>query len=126
MQYQSVTDAVVPQQVEHTYEQMSLVSRTHDVVRRSWDGGNGYHTFYPGQQMMPPNLGGFDQRQDPSPTVEVDLGELLEFQKRRSSASTEETEVLTPAQRRRKAQNRAAYVSIVGFVSTSPADDFCS
>ncbi|KAG9801851.1 hypothetical protein KCU68_g22795, partial [Aureobasidium melanogenum] len=36
------------------------------------------------------------------------VDELLEYQRRRSSATSEEKEPLTPAQRRRKAQNRAA------------------
>lgn len=53
----------------------------------------------------------------PTIEVELDVRELLslqqELQQRRQSSTSavgNETEILTPAQRRRKAQNRAAYV----------------
>jgi hypothetical protein len=51
-----------------------------------------------------------DYGQAGSLPVEFNVEELLEYQRRRSSATSEEKEPLTPAQRRRKAQNRAAYV----------------
>jgi hypothetical protein len=74
-------------------------------------GHNGYATVPPGQPLLYRNGVELDYSQPTSPTVEFNVDELLEYQRRRSSATSEEKEPLTPAQRRRKAQNRAAYVS---------------
>jgi hypothetical protein len=49
-----------------------------------------------------------DYGQAASTTAEFNVDELLVHQRRRSSATSEEKEPLTPAQRRRKAQNRTA------------------
>jgi hypothetical protein len=49
--------------------------------------------------------------QPKSPTTELNIDGLLEYQEQRRCATGEEKESLTPAQRRRKAQNRTAYVS---------------
>jgi hypothetical protein len=49
--------------------------------------------------------------QPESPTIELNIEGLLEYQEQRRCATGEEKESLTPAQRRRKAQNRTAYVS---------------
>lgn len=65
----------------------------------------------PGQPGVYSNGAEVDYVQPSSPLVELNVDELLEYQRRRSSATSEEKEPLTPAQRRRKAQNRAAYVS---------------
>jgi len=75
------------------------------------DGHNGYAIVPPGHHLMYRNGVEVDSRQSTSLAVEFNVDELLEYQRRRSSATSEEKEPLTPAQRRRKAQNRAAYVS---------------
>jgi hypothetical protein len=51
--------------------------------------------------------------QPKSPAIELNIDGLLEYQELRRCATGEEKEKesLTPAQRRRKAQNRTAYVS---------------
>jgi len=74
------------------------------------DGHNGYATVPPNQPLLYRNGAEIEYGQSTSPTVEFNVDELLEYQRRRSSATSEEKEPLTPAQRRRKAQNRAAYV----------------
>lgn len=74
------------------------------------DGHNGYAPIPPGHPAMYRNGVEVDYGQSVPPTVEFNVDELLEYQRRRSSATSEEKESLTPAQRRRKAQNRAAYV----------------
>jgi hypothetical protein len=45
-----------------------------------------------------------------SPRADFNSNGLDEYQEWRQSATSEKKELLTPAQRRRKAQNRAAYV----------------
>ncbi|KAI4842073.1 hypothetical protein E4T45_09214, partial [Aureobasidium sp. EXF-8846] len=72
------------------------------------EGHGGYATVPPGQPLLYRNGAEVDYGQPTSPTVEFNVDELLEYQRRRSSATSEEKEPLTPAQRRRKAQNRAA------------------
>ncbi|KAI4801293.1 hypothetical protein E4T44_11626 [Aureobasidium sp. EXF-8845] len=83
---------------DHTAPDGLVVSNDH----------NGYATVQTGQPLMNRNDVEIDYRQPTSPTVEFNVDELLEYQRRRSSATSEEKEPLTPAQRRRKAQNRAA------------------
>ena len=85
------------------------------------DGHNGYAIVPPGQHLMYRNGVEVDYGQSTSPVVEFNVDELLEYQRRRSSATSEEKEPLTPAQRRRKAQNRAAYVSSVRITWSIPA-----
>ncbi|KAG9682233.1 hypothetical protein KCU95_g6051, partial [Aureobasidium melanogenum] len=72
------------------------------------DGHNGYAPIPPGHPAMYRDGVEVDYGQSVPPTVEFNVDELLEYQRRRSSATSEEKESLTPAQRRRKAQNRAA------------------
>ncbi|KAG9996729.1 hypothetical protein KCU78_g17305, partial [Aureobasidium melanogenum] len=72
------------------------------------DGHNGYASVPPGHPAIYRNGVEVDYGQHMPPTVEFNVDELLEYQRRRSSATSEEKEPLTPAQRRRKAQNRAA------------------
>lgn len=43
--------------------------------------------------------------------IEVNIEDLIELRNSHSNASSDSNQTLTPAQRRRKAQNRAAYVS---------------
>lgn len=87
------------------------------------DGHHGYAPVPPGHPAIYRNGVEVDYRQHMPPTVEFNVDELLEYQRRRSSATSEEKEPLTPAQRRRKAQNRAAYVSRFSrFVNESTAD----
>jgi hypothetical protein len=71
---------------------------------------NEYATVRPGQPLMHRNDVEIDYGQPTSPTADFNVDELLVHQRRRSSATSKEKEPLTPAQRRRKAQNRAAYV----------------
>jgi hypothetical protein len=59
--------------------------------------------------------------QPKSPAIELNIDGLLEYQEQRRSATGKEKESLTPAQRRRKAQNRTAYVS----ASPTLPDDSC-
>lgn len=72
------------------------------------DGHSGYSIIPPSQPLMYRNGVEVDYGPPTSPAVEFNVDELLEYQRRRSSATSEEKESLTPAQRRRKAQNRAA------------------
>jgi hypothetical protein len=71
---------------------------------------NRYATVRPGQSQMYRNDVEIDYVQSAPPTVEFNVDELLEYRIRQSIATSDEKEPLTPAQRRRKAQNRAAYV----------------
>ncbi|KAI4831314.1 hypothetical protein E4T45_10223 [Aureobasidium sp. EXF-8846] len=72
------------------------------------DGHNGYANMQPGQPLMYRNDVEIDYGQPTTPTVGLNVDELLEYQRRRTCITSEEKEPLTPAQRRRKAQNRAA------------------
>jgi hypothetical protein len=69
---------------------------------------NEYATVRSGQPLMHRNDVEIDYGQAASTTAEFNVDELLVHQRRRSSATSEEKEPLTPAQRRRKAQNRTA------------------
>jgi hypothetical protein len=86
--------------LDHTTPAGPVISNDH----------NEYTTVRPGQPLLYQNDVEIYCGQPTSPTVEFNVDELLEYQRRRSSATCEEKEPLTPAQRRRKAQNRAAYV----------------
>ncbi|KAH0359406.1 hypothetical protein KCU65_g9986, partial [Aureobasidium melanogenum] len=72
-------------------------------------GHKRYATVPPGQPLMYWKGVGVDDGQPTSPTVELNVDELLEYRRRRSHATSEVKEPLTPAQRRRKTQNRAAH-----------------
>ncbi|KAG9632936.1 hypothetical protein KCV03_g10349, partial [Aureobasidium melanogenum] len=72
------------------------------------DGHNGYATVPPEQPLMYRNAVEIDYGQSTSPTVEFNVDEILGYQRQHSSATSEVREPLTPAQRRRKTQNRAA------------------
>ena len=110
-QYGYIQHTVVQQPVAHTYTQhSSTLSPINDPSNKQLDDRAGFMTVPPVQAVVYANEGDGDYGQSLSPTVEFNVDELLEYQRRRSSASTEEKEPLTPAQRRRKAQNRAAYV----------------
>lgn len=52
-----------------------------------------------------------DHGQTTFPRIEFNVDALLEYERQRSSVTYGEKEPLTPAQRRRKSQNRAAYVA---------------
>ncbi|THY48609.1 hypothetical protein D6C99_05408, partial [Aureobasidium pullulans] len=99
--------------VGNTFTQAPVVSpiNTTSTEPIAVDGRNGFVTMPPGQPLIYRSGVEGDYGQPTSPTVEFNVDELLEYQRRRSSATSEEKEPLTPAQRRRKAQNRAAYVS---------------
>jgi hypothetical protein len=71
---------------------------------------NRYATTRPGQSQMYRNDVEIDYVQSAPPTVGFNVDELLEYQIQQSIATSDEKEPWTPAQRRRKAQNRAAYV----------------
>lgn len=87
------------------------------------DGHSGYAVIPPGQPLIYRNGVEVDYGQPTSPAVEFNVDELLEYQRRRSSATSEEKEPLTPAQRRRKAQNRAAYVFRLPVAARYPNAD---
>lgn len=110
-QYGYIQHTVVQQPVAHTYIQHpSTLSPINVPSNKQLDDRVGFMAVPPVQAVVYANEGDADYGQSLSPTVEFNVDELLEYQRRRSSASTEEKEPLTPAQRRRKAQNRAAYV----------------
>ncbi|KAI5276645.1 hypothetical protein E4T47_00322 [Aureobasidium subglaciale] len=95
--------------VAHTFVQASAMSPNHTSSAEPVVGGqNGYTTVPPGQHLLYRDGVEIDYGQPTTPMVEFNVDELLEYQRRRSSATSEEKEPLTPAQRRRKAQNRAA------------------
>lgn len=95
-----------------TFTQARIMNSGHTTPAEPviMDGHNGYASMPPGQPVMYRNGVEVDYGQPIPPAVELNVDELLEYQRRRSSATSEEKEPLTPAQRRRKAQNRAAYV----------------
>ncbi|KAH0371691.1 hypothetical protein KCU65_g1811, partial [Aureobasidium melanogenum] len=62
------------------------------------DGHNGYAPIPPGHPAIYRNGIEVDYGQPVPPTVEFNVDELLEYQRRRSSATSEEKEPLTPAQ----------------------------
>jgi hypothetical protein len=97
--------------VGSTFAQAPIMASDHTTTAEVVDGHSGYSIVPPGQPLMYRNGVEADYGQSTSPAVEFNVDELLEYQRRRSSATSEEKEPLTPAQRRRKAQNRAAYVS---------------
>ena len=97
--------------VDHTVIQTPAMPPVNITACETSDERHSYPGFQPGQIAVYANGSEAEHGQCLSPTVEVNVEELLEYQRRRSSASGEEKEPLTPAQRRRKAQNRAAYVS---------------
>jgi hypothetical protein len=66
-----------------------------------------------------------DYRQPTSSTVEFDVDEFLEYRRGCSSATFEKQEPLTLIQRRRQAQNRAAYVFRRSW-RTMRCNSFCS
>ncbi|KAG2160347.1 hypothetical protein JADG_000086 [Aureobasidium aubasidani] len=96
--------------IGNTFTQAPVVSpiNTTSTEPIAVDGRNGFVTMPPGQPLTYRSGVEGDYGQPTSPTVEFNVDELLEYQRRRSSATSEEKEPLTPAQRRRKAQNRAA------------------
>ncbi|KAK6008336.1 hypothetical protein QM012_000239 [Aureobasidium pullulans] len=96
--------------VGDTFTQARIMSSGHTTPAEPIvvDGHNGYAHLPPGHPAMYRNGIEVDYGQPVPPTVEFNVDELLEYQRRRSSATSEEKEPLTPAQRRRKAQNRAA------------------
>jgi len=97
--------------VGSTYTQAPIMTSDHTTPTEVVDGHSGYTIVSPGQPFMYRHGAEADYGHPTSPAVEFNVDELLEYQRRRSSATSEEKEPLTPAQRRRKAQNRAAYVS---------------
>ncbi|KAI4742274.1 hypothetical protein E4T50_07335 [Aureobasidium sp. EXF-12298] len=94
--------------VGSTFAQAPIMTSDHTTTAEVVDGHSGYPVVSPGQSLMYRNGVEVDYGQPTSPAVEFNVDELLEYQRRRSSATSEEKEPLTPAQRRRKAQNRAA------------------
>ncbi|KAI4718441.1 hypothetical protein E4T48_05294 [Aureobasidium sp. EXF-10727] len=95
--------------VGNTYVQAPIMTPSHTAPAEpiAVDGHRGYATVPPGQPLIYRNGIEAEYGQPTSP-IEFNVDELLEYQRRRSSATSEEKEPLTPAQRRRKAQNRAA------------------
>ncbi|KAI5249243.1 hypothetical protein E4T43_00713 [Aureobasidium subglaciale] len=103
--------------VAHTFVQASAMSPNHTSSAEPVVGGqNGYTTVPPGQHLLYRDGVEIDYGQPTTPMVEFNVDELLEYQRRRSSATSEEKEPLTPAQRRRKAQNRAASPTLLEMV----------
>lgn len=98
--------------VGDTFTQARIMTSGHTTPAEPiiMDGHNGYASMPPGHPTMYRNGVEVDYGHPIAPAVEFNVDELLEYQRRRSSATSEEKEPLTPAQRRRKAQNRAAYV----------------
>lgn len=75
------------------------------------NGQNRFVTIPPGRSSMCLNGIEIGCGQPQIPTVELNMDGLLEYQERRQCVTSKKKEPLTPAQRRRKAQNRIAYVS---------------
>jgi hypothetical protein len=81
---------------------------------------NRYATVRPGKSQMYRKDVEIGYVQSAPPIVGFNVDELLEYQRRQSIAISDEKEPLTPAQRRRKAQNRAAYVcNYTNFIKES-------
>jgi hypothetical protein len=74
-------------------------------------GRRGSITISPGESFMFRDRIDADHGQPTLPRVEFNIDALLEYERQRSSVTYRENDPLTPAQRRRKAQNRAAYVA---------------
>ncbi|KAI5208472.1 hypothetical protein E4T39_01236 [Aureobasidium subglaciale] len=103
--------------VAYTFVQAPAMSPNHTSPTEPVVGGhNGYTTVPPEQHLLYRDGVEVDYGQPTSPMVEFNVDELLEYQRRRSSATSEEKELLTPAQRRRKAQNRAALPTLLEMV----------
>lgn len=132
------TYVLMPSQYPYGYEQHTLARSVGSTLAQApimtsdhttppepvvLDGHKRYATVPPGQPLMYWKGVGVDDGQPTSPTVELNVDELLEYRRRRSHATSEVKEPLTPAQRRRKTQNRAAYVSrLSSFVKDPIAD----
>jgi hypothetical protein len=93
-------------QIPVTFQEQNLW--TEQVLIR---GQNRVVTPPPGQSCM--YLNGIEVccGQPEFSTIELSIDGLLEYQEQRQRATGEQKEPSTPAQRRRKAQNRTAYVS---------------
>jgi hypothetical protein len=94
------TQIPVALQEQYPYTEQGLV-----------DGQSRYGTAPPGRPFMYSNDIEVGCAQPKSLAIELNIDGLLEYQEQRRCATSEEKESLTPAQRRRKAQNRTAYVS---------------
>ncbi|KAH0239200.1 hypothetical protein KCV00_g10347, partial [Aureobasidium melanogenum] len=91
--------------VGSTFARAPIMTSDHTTLAEPviFDGHNWYATVPPGQPLICRNGVEVDYGQPTSPTVEFNVDELLEYQRRRSSATSEEKEPLTPTQQRRKA-----------------------
>jgi hypothetical protein len=87
------------------------------------DGQNRFVTTPPGQFSMHFNGTDMDHGQRGLATVELNMDGLLEHQEQRQRAADEGKDPLTPAQRRRKVQNRTAYVSLSPTLPNHPCVD---
>lgn len=132
------TYVLMPSQYPYGYEQHTLARSVGSTLAQAptmtsdhttpaepvvVDGHNGYATVPPEQPLMYRNAVEIDYGQSTSPTVEFNVDEILGYQRQHSSATSEVREPLTPAQRRRKTQNRAAYVSRLSNFAKDPVAD---